>query len=99
MEEEHDLNLDKIIYIDLISQKKPSYGGSNNCIIILGSDTKQKWSLFTKSKEDLTGKVTPFLNKVTSSKKNVKIIICNNACKNKTLKENCAEFTKKSTFN
>ena len=32
--EERDLNPGEMIYLDSISQKKPSYGGSNNWILI-----------------------------------------------------------------
>ena len=32
--EEHELNPREIIYLDLSSQKKPSYGGSKNWIYI-----------------------------------------------------------------
>ena len=38
--EERDLNLGEMIYLDIISQKKPSYGGSENCILIQDS----KWA-------------------------------------------------------
>ena len=44
----------EMIYLDISSQKKPSYGGSNNWILIQDSDTKQNWSFFMKSKEYLT---------------------------------------------
>ena len=37
----------KMIYLDLSSQKKPSYGGSNNWILVQDSNTKQKWYFFT----------------------------------------------------
>ena len=40
--EEHDLNPGKMVYLYLSSQKKPSYGGSNNWILIQDSDTRQK---------------------------------------------------------
>ena len=52
--EERDLKPDKMIYIDMISQKKPSYGGSKNCILIQDSDTRQKWYFFTNTREDLS---------------------------------------------
>ena len=48
--EEQDLNTGKIIYFDIISQKKPRYGGSNNWIIIQDLDTTEKWSFFIKAK-------------------------------------------------
>ena len=38
--EESELKLGEMIYLDIISQKKPSYGGSNNWILIKDSDTK-----------------------------------------------------------
>ena len=38
-----------------------------------------------KAKEDLTGKVAPFLKKMKTMKKNVKVICCENSGKNKTL--------------
>ena len=48
--EERYLKPGKMIHLDLSSQKKPSYGGSKNWILIQDLDTKQKWSFFTKSK-------------------------------------------------
>ena len=60
--EEHDLNPGEIIYLDIISQKKPSYVGSKNWILIQDSDTKQKLSFFKNSKEDLIEKSAPFLD-------------------------------------
>ena len=39
--EELDLDMGNMIYIDFISQKKPSYGGCKNWIIIQDSVTKQ----------------------------------------------------------
>ena len=41
------------IYLDIISQKKPSYGGFKNCILIQDSYIKQKWSFFKKEDEYL----------------------------------------------
>ena len=58
--EERDLKPGRMIYIDIILQKKPSYGGSKNWILIQDSDTKDKWSLFKKTEEYLSEKVTPF---------------------------------------
>ena len=55
-----------------------------NWIIIQGSDTRQKLSSFKKAKEDLTEKVTPFLKKIKTMKKNVKINFYANVEKNKT---------------
>ena len=40
--EEREPNPGEIIYLDLSLQKKPSYGGSKNWILIQDSDTKQK---------------------------------------------------------
>ena len=42
--EEQDLNMEKIIYFDINSQKKPSYGVTKKWILLQDSDTKQKWS-------------------------------------------------------
>ena len=47
--EERDLKPGEMIYLDLSPQKKPSYRGSKNYIVIRYSDTK-KWSFFTKTK-------------------------------------------------
>ena len=46
--EERELNPGEMIYPDLSSQNKPRHGGSKNWILIQDSDTKQKWSFFTK---------------------------------------------------
>ena len=43
VEEDQYLNLGKIIYLDIISQNKPTYGGSNNWILIQDPDTDQTW--------------------------------------------------------
>ena len=48
--QERDPMSGETIYLGLISQKKPNYGGSKNRILIHDSDTK-KWLFFTKSKE------------------------------------------------
>ena len=48
--EERNLKPGEMVYIGISSQKKPSYGGSDNWVLIKDSDTKQKWSLFTKTK-------------------------------------------------
>ena len=48
--EECDLKPGYMIYLGISSQKNPSYGGSNNWILIKYSYTKQKLSSFTKEK-------------------------------------------------
>ena len=48
--DERNLKMGKMIYLYLIPQKKPSYGGSENWILIQDSDTRQKLSLFMKGK-------------------------------------------------
>ena len=42
-----------------------------------------------KAKEYLTETFTPFLKKMNTMRKIVKIICCDNSGENKTLKENC----------
>ena len=37
-----NLNLCEMIYLDIISQKKPSYGGFNNFVLLQDSDTSKK---------------------------------------------------------
>ena len=71
-----DLNPGKMICIDISSQKNPSYVGSKNWILIQDSDTKHKCSFFTKAKDYLTEKVSPLLKKMKTTKKNIKIILC-----------------------
>ena len=51
-----------------------------------------------KAKEYLTEKVTPFLNKMKTMKKNVKIICCGDAGEKKTLEENCAKTFEEIDF-
>ena len=46
--EERDLKPRKMIYIFISSEKKPSYGGSKNWVLMQDSDTKQNWFFFTK---------------------------------------------------
>ena len=48
--EEKYLKPGKIIYTDIVSQKKPGYIVTKNWILIQDSDTKKIWSFFTKSK-------------------------------------------------
>ena len=76
-----------MIYIGIISQKKPIYGGYNNWVLIQDFDTEQEWSFFTKTKEYLSKHFTPFLKKMKTMKKNVKIIRGDNAGENRTLKK------------
>lgn len=42
MEEEQELTMDEKIYLDISSQKKPSYVDSNNLIIFQDSETKKE---------------------------------------------------------
>ena len=46
----------------------------------------------------MTKKVTPFLNKINTKNKAVKIVRCGNAVENKTPKENCAKISKENNF-
>ena len=75
--EERYLGPGEILYPDIISQKKPVYGGSNNCILVQDSGTKQTKN--HKKRLELTEKVAPFLKKLKTMKKNINIIFCNNA--------------------
>ena len=95
--EERDLKPGKNIYLDISSQKKPSYEGSKNWIIIQDSDTQKKVFLH-KGIIILTEKFTHFLNKMRTIKKNIKIIFCDNACKNNTLEEKGAKQIKEINF-
>ena len=70
--EERELNPGEMIYLYFSLHKKPSSVGSKNWIFIQDLYTKQKLSLFTKTKEYLTEKVTPFLNKTNTMKKTSK---------------------------
>ena len=58
--EEHDLKSGEIIYLDLMSKKKPGYGGSKNWILIQDSYIRQKWSFFINPKEYFIEKPAPF---------------------------------------
>ena len=46
----------------------------------------------------MTEKVAPFLNKTNNTKKNAKIIRCDNSSENKTLGENCAKYFEEINF-
>ena len=48
--EDIDLNMGKMIYLDIISKKKPSYGGYKNWILFQDFYTKQKYYFFMKAK-------------------------------------------------
>ena len=50
MAEEHNLDPGKMIYTDISSQRKSSYGGSKNWVIIQDPDTKQKIVFLQKDK-------------------------------------------------
>ena len=80
-----------MIYSDISSQRRPKGGVPNNWILIQDSDTK-KGSFLTNVKESLTENITPFLNKMKTKKKNVKIICCNSAGENNNLKENFTNY-------
>ena len=67
------------------SQKTTSYGGYKYWNLIQDLDTKQKWLLFTKTKQDLTGKVTPFLKKKNTTNKSTEIFRCDNTAAKNTL--------------
>ena len=69
-----------------------SHGNHDLHVDIQDSDSKQKLYFFTNTRKEMTENFTPFLKKLKSMKKNVKIIFCNNAGKNKTLEE---YFTRK----
>ena len=55
--EESKFKLGEMIYIAISSQRKPSYGGSKNWILIQDSDTKQKWYFFSNTGDDLSYKL------------------------------------------
>ena len=89
MGKERDLKPVEMIYIGVISQKKPSYGDYKNWVLIQECDTKDIFSFFMNTKEDLSEKDTPFLKKIKTMKKTVKIISFYNAGENKILEGNC----------
>ena len=49
-------------------------------------------------KDYLTEKVSPFLKKINTTKKNVKTIHCDNAGENNTLEESCVENSEEIIF-
>ena len=49
----------KMIYLDIISQNKPSYGSSKNLILIQNSFTKQKW-YFSQRQNNTWMEKSPF---------------------------------------
>ena len=97
MAEERDLQPGEMVYLDISSQRKPSYGGSNNWIFIQDLDRKKR-SLGKKAKEYLNEKVTPLLKKMKTMKEKVKTIRCDNAGENKTLEETCAKNSEEIKF-
>ena len=68
--EDIDLNMGKMIYLDIISKKKPSYGGYKNWILFQDFYTKQKYYFFMKAKWRLTEKFSLFLNKTNTTREN-----------------------------
>ena len=60
--------------------------------------TPNQNGIYSQRKIILTEKVTPFLDKTNTMKKNVKIIYCDGVGENKTLEENCAEKSKEINF-
>ena len=87
-----------MIYLDISPQKNPSYGGSKNCILVQDSDTRQRWCFFTKAKEYLTEKVTPFLNKRKTMKKSVNFFSGTMQAKTRLSKKIAQSIPKKLTF-
>ena len=89
----------EMIYLDLISQKKPSYGGSNNWILIQESDTKQKLSFFIKSKKYLIEKSSPLLNTLKTMKIMSKLFAVTKQVKRRLSKKIARNILKKLNFN
>ena len=82
--DQRDLQIGKVIYLYLSSQRKPSYGGYKIWILIQGSDKKQKWSFFTNAEEAFAENFAPFLKKINTMEINVKIFIYDNSGEKKT---------------
>ena len=89
MVEEQDFKPGEMIYIDISSQKNPSYGGSKNLILIQDSYTKQKL-YYSQRQKNIWLKKSPFYWKMKTMKKHIKIIFCDNTGEKKTLEEICA---------
>ena len=95
--EEQDLKPGDMINLYLSSKKKPDYGESNNWIIMQKS-YKKKWSDFMKAREYLTEKVTPFLDKMKTMKKNVKKIAVTTQVKTGLSKKTTQKCSKELTL-
>ena len=99
MAEEHNLKRGKTIYLDLSSQKKPTYEGFKNWILIQDSDTEQKRFLFTKAEEYLSEKVAPFLNINEGYEEQRQKISVTTRVKTRLSKKIARKFSKKLNLN
>ena len=60
--------------------------------------SKMSWSLFVKTKDELTENVINLLNKIEELEIKIKFIRCDNAPENKSLDEESSRLRKKITF-
>ena len=65
--EEWDINPGKMIYLDIISQKKPGYGGSKNWILLQEPDTNKN-GLSSQTQEKNVLKINPHTERIEDYK-------------------------------
>ena len=82
--EERDLNPGEITCLEIISQKKPGYGG---CSAYETKTTNKNGIFSQRQREFKTLKVTVFLNKMETTKKNFRIVLCEKPGEKKFWKE------------
>jgi Reverse transcriptase (RNA-dependent DNA polymerase)/gag-polypeptide of LTR copia-type len=79
-----DENSDKDkFYFDVSSIKGSSYGGSKHWLHVVHGETKMKWSMFLKTKDEVKDKMTQWVDEIRSKRMEVKTLRCDNAAENK----------------
>ena len=68
------------LYTDISYLKSPSYGGSNNWILIVDECTRMKWSIFCNKRSNMVEIISKFVRDLQLVyNKEVKYIRCDNA--------------------
>jgi hypothetical protein len=74
------------LYVDISSIKERSFGEAKFWAFIVDDYTDYCWSFVLKNKSDLKVKIKTLLTDLKIANRNVRLIRCDNAGKNKTMK-------------
>ena len=81
------------LYTDISYLKSPSYGGSNNWILIVDECTRMKWSIFCNKRSNMGEIISKFVRDLQLVyNKEVKYIRCDNAGENALIEANLREI-------